>query len=129
MAEWWTKTSAPPSSGLMNPKPLVALKNLTVPAVMLGILSISRKNRRRPQRVPMVGGLREDRLPAIPTLLDHGVRGATAVAGLGVRGARRRSARTRRHLPGPAVVGFASGGADYVRDHPQGSGHLVSRHP
>src|ERR1700722_11440143 len=31
MAEKWTKTSWPPSSGLMNPKPLSALNHLTVP--------------------------------------------------------------------------------------------------
>src|SRR3982751_1690205 len=30
----WTKTSLPPSSGEMKPKPLVALKNFTVPIVM-----------------------------------------------------------------------------------------------
>src|SRR5664279_801216 len=30
-AETWTKTSLPPPSGVMKPKPFVALKNLTVP--------------------------------------------------------------------------------------------------
>src|SRR6476659_7252717 len=30
----WTNASAPPSSGVMKPKPLVSLKNLTVPSVI-----------------------------------------------------------------------------------------------
>jgi hypothetical protein len=31
IAEMWTKTSFAPPSGVMKPKPLVALKNFTVP--------------------------------------------------------------------------------------------------
>src|ERR1700754_5338625 len=34
IAEKWAKTSAPPSSGLMKPKPLSALNHFTVPVVM-----------------------------------------------------------------------------------------------
>src|SRR6185503_13913161 len=34
-AEAWTKTSLPPSSGAMKPNPLEALKNFTVPMVMI----------------------------------------------------------------------------------------------
>src|SRR3546814_11113153 len=33
-AEIWTKTSLEPSSGAMKPKPLVVLKNFTVPVIM-----------------------------------------------------------------------------------------------
>src|SRR3954462_13342688 len=33
IAEKWAKTSAPPSSGLMKPKPLSALNHFTVPVV------------------------------------------------------------------------------------------------
>src|SRR5215212_6964559 len=31
MAEWWTNRSLPPSSGVMNPKPLSLLNHFTVP--------------------------------------------------------------------------------------------------
>src|SRR3954451_19696245 len=34
MAEWWTNRSLPPSSGVMNPKPLSLLNHLTVPVAM-----------------------------------------------------------------------------------------------
>src|SRR5580704_82023 len=34
-AETWTNTSLPPPSGEMKPKPLVVLKNFTVPMVMI----------------------------------------------------------------------------------------------
>jgi hypothetical protein len=35
MDEKWAKTSGVPSSGVMNPKPLVALNHFTVPAAMM----------------------------------------------------------------------------------------------
>src|SRR5690606_18019474 len=35
MAEWWTKQSFCPSSGVMKPKPLVSLNHLTVPVVRI----------------------------------------------------------------------------------------------
>src|SRR5690606_14954657 len=35
IAEKWAKTSAPPSSGLMKPKPFSALNHFTVPVVMV----------------------------------------------------------------------------------------------
>src|SRR3954451_19588285 len=38
MAEKWTKTSALPSDGAMNPKPLSALNHLTVPCAILAFL-------------------------------------------------------------------------------------------
>src|SRR5579871_144992 len=34
IAEWWTKTSAVPSSGAMKPKPLSALNHFTVPCAI-----------------------------------------------------------------------------------------------
>src|SRR3954447_16950112 len=41
MSDWWTNTSAEPSSGAMNPKPLVALNHFTVPAVTSCSLCLS----------------------------------------------------------------------------------------
>src|SRR6187455_1969914 len=38
-AEMWTKTSGPPASGWMKPKPLVALNHLTVPVAINAIPS------------------------------------------------------------------------------------------
>src|SRR5690606_14186097 len=38
MAEIWTNTSLAPSSGVMKPNPLVALKNFTVPVWAMGEL-------------------------------------------------------------------------------------------
>src|SRR5947209_12767121 len=38
MAEKWTKTSALPSDGAMNPNPLSALNHLTVPCAILAFL-------------------------------------------------------------------------------------------
>src|SRR6185312_9415872 len=37
-AETWTNTSLPPSSGAIKPKPLVELKNFTVPMVITNVL-------------------------------------------------------------------------------------------
>src|SRR2546421_4425983 len=34
---WWAKRSLPPSSGVMNPKPLESLNHLTVPVAMCAI--------------------------------------------------------------------------------------------
>src|SRR5690349_6617205 len=42
MAEKWTKTSSPPESGAMKPKPFSALNHLTVPEAMSDPLSCSR---------------------------------------------------------------------------------------
>ncbi len=38
MFDMWTKTSFPPASGVMNPKPFCLLKNLTVPLLLLDTL-------------------------------------------------------------------------------------------
>ena len=35
LSYWWTKTSSEPSAGVMKPKPFWALKNLTVPWVVI----------------------------------------------------------------------------------------------
>ena len=35
IAEKWAKTSSPPSSGVMNPKPLASLNHLTVPVAIM----------------------------------------------------------------------------------------------
>jgi len=40
-AEMWTKTSAPPASGWMKPKPLVALNHLTVPVAIKIVLAFA----------------------------------------------------------------------------------------
>src|SRR4051812_47884227 len=42
MSDWWTNTSADPSSGAMNPKPFVALNHFTVPTVIAFFLSLHR---------------------------------------------------------------------------------------
>jgi hypothetical protein len=38
IAEWCTKQSFVPSSGVMKPKPLVSLNHLTVPVIRMGKL-------------------------------------------------------------------------------------------
>src|SRR5438477_12795210 len=38
MAEWWTKQSFWPPSGVMKPKPLASLNHFTVPVVRISIL-------------------------------------------------------------------------------------------
>lgn len=38
MAEKWAKTSSPPSSGVMNPKPLESLNHFTVPVAITNFL-------------------------------------------------------------------------------------------
>src|SRR5690242_18999131 len=45
MAEWWTKQSFSPPSGVMKPKPLASLNHLTVPVVRI-VLLLSTGNRR-----------------------------------------------------------------------------------
>src|SRR5437868_13148525 len=50
MDVWWAKRSLPPSSGVMNPKPLESLNDLTVPlaiAIFLLLLLVDRANLRR----------------------------------------------------------------------------------
>src|SRR5258707_11845617 len=37
IAEWWTKTSAVPSSGAMKPKPLSGLNHFTVPCAICAV--------------------------------------------------------------------------------------------
>src|SRR6478752_4369000 len=38
MAEWWTKQSFEPFSGVMKPKPLASLNHFTVPVVRMFLL-------------------------------------------------------------------------------------------
>src|SRR5690349_19501824 len=40
MEEWWAKRSLPPSSGVMNPKPLESLNHFTVPVAMFLLPSL-----------------------------------------------------------------------------------------
>src|ERR1700680_179324 len=41
IAEWWTKQSLLPSSGVMNPKPLASLNHLTLPVLRILLFSLS----------------------------------------------------------------------------------------
>src|SRR5690349_25003453 len=50
MAEKWAKTSAPPSSGVMNPKPLSALNHFTTPVTMLVSSTVDRSRHHRRER-------------------------------------------------------------------------------
>src|ERR1700710_862786 len=55
-AETCTNTSLPPPSGEMKPKPLAALKNFTVPMVMI---------------VPLIIGFRSGEMPERPWKQEH----------------------------------------------------------
>lgn len=39
IADWWTKRSSVPSSGVMKPKPFCELNHLTVPDGMTGLVT------------------------------------------------------------------------------------------
>src|SRR5712691_349845 len=49
MAVWWTKTSFPPPSGVMNPKPFASLNHFTVPvAIRANFFRVQAASRREP---------------------------------------------------------------------------------
>jgi len=54
MAEKWAKTSFPPSSGVMNPKPLLSLNHFTVPVAPLsmpGLVTVDVQSASAPSQV------------------------------------------------------------------------------
>src|SRR5437868_1614666 len=62
-AEMWTNASWPPSSGWMKPKPLVSLKNFTVPVGILVFLQLWRTDSRSPRARSRREGKRSRKAP------------------------------------------------------------------
>src|SRR4051812_10226205 len=100
MPEWWTKRSAPWSSGVMNPKPLSSLNHFTVPVAIWPLHCAFARPHARPERgkVPVLSAcVTLDMFTTsdlVASVGDHGVIARTAVdvVALSVAGVNRVSA-------------------------------------